>query len=257
MPAATETPLPAACGSHHSFRAIRKRLTIIHLPTKSITRGLTCVAAYNASECENGRSVGFASMPYPPVITRRVDHASNTPAPLPAAASPYHHFLFASGFSLSHEVAGFALVIGALPGSTLAEDALDETVEPLPLSASVSSSASVFTFGSGAAGADATSRSPPESFLESLELLEIPMGGFTAIFAVSPLCGMGNSNNTAASSMESPQSAASPANFSPLATRETLRIRSALRTGLLVTFLLVLHPGLRWDSRTSEILASF
>src|SRR5579885_2230175 len=62
----------------------------MRLPRKSISAGLTCVATYSAPECAKGRSSGFASVPYPPEIARRVDHASKAAALCPAMASVYH-----------------------------------------------------------------------------------------------------------------------------------------------------------------------
>ena len=91
-PAYREKPEPADCGSHHILRIHLCWLTIMRLPMKSITSGLTCVAAYIAPECEKGRNSGFASVPYPREIARRVDHASNVAAPLPVIASAYHNF---------------------------------------------------------------------------------------------------------------------------------------------------------------------
>src|SRR5262249_23739070 len=89
MAALNETPEPTTCGSHHTLRSRGRWLTIIRLPIKSNTRGLTCVAAYNAPECENGRSMGLPSTPYPREIARRVDHASNEAAPAPVKERAY------------------------------------------------------------------------------------------------------------------------------------------------------------------------
>lgn len=66
----------------------------MRLPIKSMNAGLTCVAAYSAFECEKGRRNGFDSVPYPPEIARRVDHASNAAPLAPAAVSAYHNFLW-------------------------------------------------------------------------------------------------------------------------------------------------------------------
>jgi hypothetical protein len=199
-PAATETPEPAACGNHHIFRISPYWLVIMRLPMKSISNGLTCVAPYSTPECENGRNIGLPSTPYPSVIARRVDHASNAAAPLPAADSAYHNFLCV-GFSLERVAAGFngANGITAGPGSIAAAGTI---------AASAASSASVFTFGSGA---DATGCEREES---SLEAREIRAEAVIAIFAVSPLCGMGNSNKIAANSMNHLRGC-EPANFGP------------------------------------------
>src|SRR5277367_719464 len=66
MPADTDMPVPSDCGSHHIPRTTRFSLVIILWPMKSITSGLTCVAAYIAFECANG-----ASMDSIPCRTRR------------------------------------------------------------------------------------------------------------------------------------------------------------------------------------------
>ena len=44
-PANTDIPVPADCGSHHILRSKGYRLVIIFRPIRSITKGLTCVAA--------------------------------------------------------------------------------------------------------------------------------------------------------------------------------------------------------------------
>jgi hypothetical protein len=177
----------------------------MRLPMKSISSGLTCVAPYSTPECEKGRNIGFPSTPYPCVIARRVDHASKTAAPLPAKVSAYHNFLCV-GLSPERVAAGFngANGITAGPGSIAAAG----TIAAAPASEPAASSASVFTFGSGA---DATGCEREES---SLEAREIPVEGLTAISAVSPLCGMGNSNKIAANSMNHLR-CCEPANFGP------------------------------------------
>ena len=58
----TRSTRPPAAATTSSAR-IRCWLTIIRLPMKSITSGLTCVAPYSAPECENGRSMGLPSTP--------------------------------------------------------------------------------------------------------------------------------------------------------------------------------------------------
>lgn len=50
IPALKEIPAPAACGTHHTLRTHGCRLLIILCPRKSMSVGLTCVAAYNAPE---------------------------------------------------------------------------------------------------------------------------------------------------------------------------------------------------------------
>ncbi len=50
IPAANETPAPAACGTHHIFLTHGRRFVIILCPKKSITAGFICVAAYSAFE---------------------------------------------------------------------------------------------------------------------------------------------------------------------------------------------------------------
>jgi len=62
-PAAKEKLAPTACGTHHIFLTQPVWLVIIRLPIKSITAGLTWVAAYIALELANGRSNGLDSWP--------------------------------------------------------------------------------------------------------------------------------------------------------------------------------------------------
>lgn len=83
----------------------------MRFPMKSITKGLTWVAAYIAPECEKGRSSGLASVPYPSEMARRVDHASNAAAPLPVMDSAYHKRR-SVGVSLGREIDIFTPEIG-------------------------------------------------------------------------------------------------------------------------------------------------
>src|SRR5580700_763819 len=114
---------------------------------KSITSGLTCVAAYIAPECENGRRKGFASTPYPLETARRVDHASNVAAPDDTAISAYQVFFCRSDTS-SGLKAGLPgrTARGALPGAIGSGVAAGVTPAAFAFPAT---SASVLTFGSG------------------------------------------------------------------------------------------------------------
>src|SRR5580692_11591406 len=150
---------------------------------KSITKGLTCVAAYIAPECENGRRKGFASVPYPPEIARRVDHASNAAAPEETAISAYQVF-----FSRSETSSGLKARLpgltarGALPGaigSAVRAGVTPAAFEPEAISASV------LIFGSGTEG---RALEREESFAASMET---PAGRSTTAFTASPLCGKG------------------------------------------------------------------
>src|SRR5580658_10423524 len=149
-PENTDIPVPAVCGSHHIFRSMGYRLVIIFRPMISITSGLTCVAAYIAPECENGRRNGFASTPYPLETARRVDHESNAAAPEEASISAYQVF-FSRSETSSGLKAGLAGLTarGALPGAIGSAVAPGATPAAFAFAAI---SASVLIFGSGTEG---------------------------------------------------------------------------------------------------------
>src|SRR5271157_265993 len=103
-------------------------------PIKSMRAGLTCVAAYIAPECANGRSSGSPSVPYPLEIARRVDHASNAAAPCPAAINEYQ-ILRCRGDSTGRSTAGLmgAFKNGWLPGPIPSVEEEDEASASVPL----------------------------------------------------------------------------------------------------------------------------
>src|SRR4029077_1640905 len=192
-PANIDIPVPAVCGTHHNLRNAACRLVIIFRPMKSITSGLTCVAAYNAPECENGLRNGLASVPYPPEIARRVDHASKAAAPEDANVSAYQTF-FCRSLSYSRLKAGLPglMARGELPGTIGSAAGAGITGAELEASAI---STSLLIFGSGT---DGRTLAGVESLVASMET---PAGRSTTVFATSPLCGKGLSKRIVASSI--------------------------------------------------------
>jgi len=126
--------------------------------------GLTCVAAYIAPECANGRNRGSPSVPKPPESARRVDQASNAAALWPLTISAYQ-ILRCRGDSAGRIAAGLMGEFkseppGVLP-STTGEEA---STSPFPAGVS---------FGAGASGSlDLV----VESGSEELELLATNVG---------------------------------------------------------------------------------
>src|SRR5271166_1148955 len=96
-------------------------------PKKSMMAGLTCVAPYIAPEWANGRISGSPSVPYPPEIARRVDHASNAAALCPVAINAYQ-ILRCRGDSTGRITAGLmgAIKNGSLPGPIPSADEEEE-----------------------------------------------------------------------------------------------------------------------------------
>jgi hypothetical protein len=226
-PAANERLAPAVWGSHQNFRNKGYWLLIIRFPMKSMTAGLTCVAAYSAFECAKGTRNGLDSCPAPAVIARRVDHASNAAPAWPAAIKPYHIFLcFAvstdpvnAGFTGWKGCAGCAEGFGSI------------------------ASASVFTFGSGADGKDAAgeaslallSATSVEEFDRSATAVET-----FADFAASSTCGMDITRRRASRIICHLSIARGYCKSVPTRNAAKILPRSAGDTGLLVTFQVVL-----------------
>jgi len=182
-PAPSDVPIPADCGNHHIRRNSSCRLVIIFRPTKSRTKGLTCVATYIAGECTKGRSIGLVSVPYPPEIARRVVHASNAAAPDDANISVYQIF-FCRCVPYSPFAAGWTGLTarGAPPGTAGSAAAAALNGAGFELSAI---SASVLILGSGVEGI-AVERE--DCFAVSTETLA---GRSVTAFSTTALCGEG------------------------------------------------------------------
>src|SRR5216684_4123960 len=151
-----------------------------------------------AFECANGRSIGFASWPYPPATARCVDQASNAAPLCPATVSAYQIFL-CRGVSRGRVNTGFA----ARKGCAAAFGAIGST--------------SAFTLGAGAESrAEATS---VESFVE---LSEATAGESLTTFAGSSICEMEQIKSSVAMTIrDTSVLPVGPASPSPLAMGRT------------------------------------
>lgn len=175
-----------------------------------MTSGLTCVAAYSALECANGRSSGFDSVPAFAESARRVDHASNAAPVCPAAISPYHSFL-CRGVSRGRVNACFIGSIGA------------------PAVRGSIASGPAFTLGNGAEGNEA------ESVTSFVESLDVTAGRSSTAFPASPVCGKGNSKTIAANNINH-LSYCETCTSGPIRNTQTILYKRSGSTGPLVTF---------------------